>query len=84
LNLKAKILSADCDRSKTTGKCGVFQLFGSMITNDARYTHAMKSRIKIPRAAFNKKTTPFTSKLDLKLKDETSKMVHLEHRVIRF
>jgi hypothetical protein len=55
-----------------------------MITNDARWTNEMKSRIPIPRAAFNKKTTLFTSKLDLKFKDETSKMVHLEHRVIRF
>jgi hypothetical protein len=55
-----------------------------MITNDARCTHEMKSRILIPRAAFNKKKNLFTSKLDLKFKAETSKMVHFEHRVIRF
>jgi hypothetical protein len=55
-----------------------------MITNDARCTHETKSRIPISRAAFNKKKNLFTSKLDLKFKDETSDMVHLEHRVIRF
>jgi hypothetical protein len=83
-NIKAKILSADCDTSKVAAECGIFQLFGRMITNDARCTHEMKPRILIPRAAFNKKKNLFTSKLDLKFKAETSKMVHLEHRVIRF
>jgi hypothetical protein len=42
----------------------------------------MRSRIAIPRAAFNRKKNLFTSKLDLKFKDEASEMVHLEHRVI--
>jgi len=27
-NLKAAILGGDCDLSKTTGECGIFQLFG--------------------------------------------------------
>jgi hypothetical protein len=30
--LKATIPSTECDRSKTTGECGIFKLFGSMIT----------------------------------------------------
>jgi hypothetical protein len=60
----------------------MFQLFDNMITNDSRCTHEMRSRIAIQRAAFNRKESLFTSKLDLKFKDETSKMVHLEHRVI--
>jgi hypothetical protein len=56
-----------------------------MITNNARCTHEMKSRVPIPRAAFNKKKNLFSSKLDLnKFKDKTSNMVHLEHRVTRF
>ena len=31
------------------------------------------------KSAFNKKKTLFTSKLDLKFEEETSKMLHLEH-----
>ena len=31
------------------------------------------------KAAFNKKKTLFTSKLDLNLRKKTSKMLHLEH-----
>jgi iron-sulfur cluster repair protein YtfE (RIC family) len=42
----------------------------------------MKSRIPLPRAAFNKKKKLFSG-LN-KFKDETSNVVHLEHRVIRF
>jgi hypothetical protein len=40
---------------------------GSMITNDARCTREIKSRIVMAKAAFNKKTL-FTSKLDLNLR----------------
>ena len=43
-----------------------------MITNDARCTHKIKSRIVVAKAAFNKKNTLFTSKLDLNL---TKKLV---------
>jgi hypothetical protein len=42
-----------------------FNYFGSMLTNDARCTHEIKSRIAMTKAAFNKKKTLFTSKLDL-------------------
>jgi hypothetical protein len=38
---------------------------GSMITNDARCTRVIKSRIAMAKAAFNKKKNLFTSKLDL-------------------
>ena len=31
------------------------------------------------KAAFNKKKTLFTSKLDLNFEEETSKILHLEH-----
>jgi hypothetical protein len=41
---------------------------GSVITNDARYTSEIKSRIAIAKAAFNRKNTLFISKLDLNLR----------------
>jgi hypothetical protein len=40
-----------------------FNYFGSMITNDARCTREIKSRIAMAKAAFNKKKTLFTNKL---------------------
>jgi Tfp pilus assembly major pilin PilA len=45
-----------------------FNYLGSMITNDARCTREIKSRIAIAKAAFNKKKNLFTSKLDLNLR----------------
>jgi predicted RNA-binding protein len=38
---------------------------GIMITNDARCTREIKSRIAMTKAAFNTKKTLFNSKLDL-------------------
>jgi len=40
---------------------------GGLITNDARCTHEIKSRIAMAKAAFNKKTL-FTIKFDLNLR----------------
>ena len=42
-------------------------IFGNMITNDARCTHEIKSRITMAKAAFDKKKALFTSKMDLNL-----------------
>jgi hypothetical protein len=42
-----------------------FNYLGSMITSDARCTREIKARIAMARAAFNRKKTRFTSKLDL-------------------
>jgi hypothetical protein len=42
-----------------------FNYLGSMITNDPRCTREIKARIVMAKAAFNKKKTLFTSKLDL-------------------
>jgi hypothetical protein len=39
-----------------------------VITNDARCTREIKSRIAMAKAEFNKKKTLFTSKLDLNLR----------------
>jgi hypothetical protein len=50
-----------------------FNYLGSMITNDARCTREIKSRIATAKAAFNKKNTLFTSKLDLNLRKKLVK-----------
>jgi hypothetical protein len=39
----------------------------------------MKPRIAMAKAAFNKKENLFTSKFGLKFKEETTKVLHLEH-----
>jgi hypothetical protein len=44
-----------------------FNYWGSLITNDARCTREIKSRIATAKAAFNTKTL-FISKLDLNLR----------------
>jgi hypothetical protein len=44
-----------------------------MVTNDARCTREIKSRIAVTKAAFNKKKTLFTSKLDLNLRKKLVK-----------
>jgi hypothetical protein len=49
-----------------------FNYLGSMI-NDARCTREIKSRIAMAKAAFNKKHTLFTSKLDLNLRQKLVK-----------
>jgi hypothetical protein len=50
-----------------------FNSLGSMITDDARCTREMKARIAMEKAAFNKKKTLFTSKLDLELRKKLVK-----------
>jgi hypothetical protein len=39
---------------------------GGLITGDARCTREIKSRIDMTKAAFNRKKTLFTNKLDLR------------------
>jgi len=50
-----------------------FSCLGRMITNDARCTREIKSRIVMGKTAFNKKTFFFTSKLDLHLRKKLVK-----------
>jgi hypothetical protein len=52
-----------------------FNYLGSVITNDASCTCEIKSRIAMAKAAYNKKT-------GLKFKEETSKVLHLEHSFV--
>ena len=56
-----------------------FNYLGSMITNDARCTHEIKSRIVMAKAAFTKET--FHQQFGLKFKEETKEMQHLEHSI---
>jgi hypothetical protein len=50
-----------------------FYCLGSMITNDARCTREIKSRIAMAKTAINKKKNLFTSKLDLNLRKKLVK-----------
>ena len=49
---------------KQTENVDYLNHLGSRITNDARRTHEIKSRIAMAKAAFNRKKILFTSKLD--------------------
>jgi hypothetical protein len=53
---------------------------GNKITNDARYTCEIASRIAVAKAAFNKKT--FHRQIWLRFKEETSEVLHLEHSIV--
>jgi hypothetical protein len=44
-----------------------------MITNDGRCTCEIKSRIAMPKAAFNKKRALFTGKMDLEVRKKQVK-----------
>ena len=50
-----------------------FNYLGGIITNDARCTCENKSRIAMGKAAFKRKKTLFTSKLDLNLRKKLVK-----------
>jgi hypothetical protein len=44
-----------------------------LLTNDARCTREIKSRIAMAKAAFNKEKARFTGKLDLNLRKKLAK-----------
>jgi hypothetical protein len=50
-----------------------FKYFGTILTNDARGTREIKSRVDMAKATFNEKKTLFSSKLDLNLRKELVK-----------
>jgi len=58
-------------------KC--FKYLGSMLTEDGRCTCEIKFRIAMAKAAFNKKKNLFYQQIGLKLEEETSEMLRLEH-----
>jgi len=50
-----------------------FKYLGSILTNDGICTCEIKCGIAMAKAAFNKKTAPFTSTLDLELRKKLVK-----------
>jgi hypothetical protein len=52
------------------------------IIPNARCTHDIKSRTLMVKATFGKKKTLFTSKLDLKFREETSDMLRVEYSFV--
>jgi len=54
----------------------------SLIANDARHKHEIKLRIAMAKAANNKKKTVFYQQIGFELKEETGKVLHLEHSFV--
>jgi hypothetical protein len=61
-NLKAAIHSTDYNTPAE--ECGIFQLFGSVITNVAKCAREIRSTIVVAKAAFKMMKALLTSKLD--------------------
>jgi len=60
-----------------------FSYVDSMITNEARCTREIKSRIAMNKAEFNKKEKySFHQKIGLKFKDETCKVLLVERSLV--
>ena len=55
---------------KQLGNVEYFSYLGSIITDDARCTCEIKSRIAMAKPAFNKKKALFTSKVELNLRQK--------------
>jgi hypothetical protein len=58
-----------------------FNYLGSIITNDARCRLETKCRIAITKALFNRKNI-FIDESDLKVKEKTSELLHLDHSFV--
>ena len=66
---------------KDLDNVGYFNYLGCMITNDARCIRKIRPKIVTGKAAFNNKKT-FHQQTELKFKQETSEVLHLEHRTV--
>jgi len=58
-----------------------FNCLGNMIMSDRRCTCEIKSSIGMAKTTFNKKNTCH-QQIELKLKEETSTLLHLEHYIV--
>ena len=67
-NFKTTIRSNNYIDQKHLENVECFRYLGSILTNDGRCTCEIKFRLAMAKAAFNKKKTLFTSKLDLDLR----------------
>ena len=72
-NIKTAIPSNNYDRPKQLANVECYKYLGSMLTNDGSCTREIKSRIAMAKAAFSKKKTLFTSKLDINLRKKLIK-----------
>jgi hypothetical protein len=64
-------------------KWNISNILVTMITNDAKCTREIKSRVALAKATFNEKKTYFQQQIGLKFKEGTSKVLNLEHRFVR-
>jgi hypothetical protein len=60
-----------------------FNYLCSIVTNDARYTLAIKSRIAMEQETFNKMKN-FHQQIGLKFQEETSKGLQLDQSLVRY
>jgi len=70
------------NKSKTTGNVEYLNYLGSMLTNYARRTGEIKSRIAKTKAVFNNNS--LHQQIGLKFKEETSETLRLEHSFVRW
>jgi hypothetical protein len=63
---------------KQLEKVECFKYLGSILTNDGRCTCEIQSRIAMAKAAFSRRNSLY-QQIGLKLGEETSKILHLEH-----
>jgi hypothetical protein len=59
-----------------------FNYLGSMITSDARCTREIKSRIAMAKNSIQQEEKSFHQQTGIKFKEETSKVLHLEHSFV--
>ena len=59
-----------------------FNYLRIVITNDARFTHEMKYRIAMAKAAFSKKKKTFHQQIGLTFKDATNEVLQLVHSFV--
>ena len=80
-NLEATIPSIITTDQKQLENMGYFNYLGSTITNNARCTCEIKSRIVMAKAEFNKKTL-FHQQTGLKFKEQNSRKLALKHSFV--
>jgi cellulose biosynthesis protein BcsQ len=78
-NLKGNIPGTDYDQNREIVE--YLNYLASMITNDAKCKHKIKSRIAIAKAAFNKKKT-LHEETEQEFMEETSNLIHLKHSFV--
>jgi hypothetical protein len=68
--------------STTTGDCGLCQLFGSLIANDAKCTRGFTSRIAIDKSSIQQQEDSCHQQIGLKFKKTAGAVQHLEYNFV--